>query len=31
MDIIKEPENTWGGSWTEQKLNAFQTYFKASH
>jgi len=29
MDIIKEPENTWGGSWTEQKLKAFEAYVNA--
>ena len=29
MDLIKEPDNCWGGSWTEQKLKAFEAYVNA--
>ena len=29
MNIANEPKQTWGGSWTEKKLDAFEKYVKA--
>jgi three-Cys-motif partner protein len=27
--IVKEPKASWGGAWTERKLNAFSKYVKS--
>ena len=27
--IVCEPQNNWGGMWTEEKLDAFEKYVKA--
>ena len=29
INIVNEPQGTWGGSWTEKKLDAFSKYVKA--
>jgi len=29
MLIVKEPSKSWGGSWTEIKLEVFELYIKA--
>ncbi|MEP0862608.1 MAG: hypothetical protein HRF52_14335 [Ignavibacterium sp.] len=29
MNKVQEPKNVWGGSWTEEKLEAFEQYVNA--